>query len=406
MGKYAKFGELLSQRLNHADRSAAWLAGRLDVSRATVTRWCNGETRPQDPEMVIRICDCLGIRAEEREEVLLSVGYGYQRMPISAGKNTSERSETEFSGELNSQYAQEPLPISKSVSSLPRALPSNPAVQLVLMLLGMGVLIFVYSWVTAKVGNGVRNVGYLIIFYAIFYVAFTYAMRYLKDWRRFIHYGLCTGAIGQLLGAILYSSCLFVAPSSNCLETQDSILIFERFGRVLFFALPSVVGTSLVLCSIFHLQSRYKSANRQTAVPYTMASEDFVAIITVVIVVIENAFVFWISRNLDGWIYDGASLGYMDPVSHVALPFVVGLLGFAICWTLEERWKKEIAFIYRLYFVTPITICLFVAIILYRYGRPSGFFAASTGIGVFTSYVAFAISIISLILLLLRASTK
>ncbi|MCB0107027.1 MAG: helix-turn-helix domain-containing protein, partial [Caldilineaceae bacterium] len=322
MGKYAKFGDLLSRQLAQADRSAAWLAGRLQVSRATVARWCNGETRPQDPEMVIRICDCLGIHEDARSELLHAVGYGYQMMPIIGSQTAPERPETPFSGELSGQSSEMSSASNESVSLVPLELQSNPAVQLVLFLLGMGALVFVYSWATAHIGNGIRNVGYLIIFYALFYVAIIYAMRYLKDWSRFIHYGLCTGGIGQLLGAILYCSCLFISPDSTCLETHDSILIFERFGRVLFFALPTVVSTSLVLCSIFHLQSRYRSAERRTGMAYAMTAEDFVAIIIVVIVVIENLFVFWISHNLDGWIYDGASLGYMDPVSHVALPFV------------------------------------------------------------------------------------
>ena len=73
MENYLEFAELLNKHLKKADRPAAWLATRLGVSRATVARWCNGETQPKDRDQVIRICDCLSIPSEQRKELMVAV---------------------------------------------------------------------------------------------------------------------------------------------------------------------------------------------------------------------------------------------------------------------------------------------------------------------------------------------
>ncbi len=78
-----EFGELLQSYLYRQDRNMRWLAARLRVSPSTVTRWCNGETRPRDPETVLRIAEELGIRdAEERNRLLAAAGYAASIDPV------------------------------------------------------------------------------------------------------------------------------------------------------------------------------------------------------------------------------------------------------------------------------------------------------------------------------------
>lgn len=77
MSYYPNFAELLDQYLSAQDRSGAWLAQRLGVNPATVTRWRNGDSRPNKPEVVIQVADLLGIHGEERQQLLHAAGYGY-----------------------------------------------------------------------------------------------------------------------------------------------------------------------------------------------------------------------------------------------------------------------------------------------------------------------------------------
>jgi transcriptional regulator with XRE-family HTH domain len=79
MNSYPEFASRLNQLLRDLDRPAAWLANRLGVSTSTVTRWLNGQTRPGQPETVIRLADILGVHdVVERQALLAAVGYGYQ----------------------------------------------------------------------------------------------------------------------------------------------------------------------------------------------------------------------------------------------------------------------------------------------------------------------------------------
>jgi|GEM_PF-1853956 len=78
MKYYPELASLLDRYLVAADRSGAWLAQRLGVNPATVTRWRNGETRPNSPEMVIRLADVLGLHEPVlRQQFLYAAGYGY-----------------------------------------------------------------------------------------------------------------------------------------------------------------------------------------------------------------------------------------------------------------------------------------------------------------------------------------
>lgn len=76
--RYERFSALLNGYLNRQDRSSAWLAQRLSIHRSTVSRWLNGETRPDSPENVRALADALHIReAAERQELLVAASYGY-----------------------------------------------------------------------------------------------------------------------------------------------------------------------------------------------------------------------------------------------------------------------------------------------------------------------------------------
>lgn len=78
MSYYPRFAHLLELYLDAADRSAAWLAQRINVNPGTVTRWRNGESRPSKPETVVRIADSLGVTAEDkRREFLGAAGYAH-----------------------------------------------------------------------------------------------------------------------------------------------------------------------------------------------------------------------------------------------------------------------------------------------------------------------------------------
>lgn len=97
MDQREDFATAINQRLAELDRSPAWLAERLDVSPSSVSRWLKAETRPRDPETVIRIADVLGIHnPAERNRLLRLVGYGYvEREEETAPKQNSPGSTIE-----------------------------------------------------------------------------------------------------------------------------------------------------------------------------------------------------------------------------------------------------------------------------------------------------------------------
>lgn len=101
MTYYPEFARLLNQELQRQDRSASWLAQRLDVSPSTVTRWLNHGTRPGTPEMVARIADGLGITSQ-LQTLLTAAGYGF--------RSEEDRSGPIRSGEVHVQIPPLPRP--------------------------------------------------------------------------------------------------------------------------------------------------------------------------------------------------------------------------------------------------------------------------------------------------------
>ena len=78
MNTFPEFTRLLNQQLLRQERSATWLARRLQLHPGTVNRWLNQELRPATPELVARIADLLCIHnMAERQRFLLAAGYGY-----------------------------------------------------------------------------------------------------------------------------------------------------------------------------------------------------------------------------------------------------------------------------------------------------------------------------------------
>lgn len=105
-----KFADILMQRLRGIDRTAKWLADRLKTSPSTVTRWLSGDTRPQDPDTVIRIADVLGIhQREERQRLLELVGYAYVEA-ASEGKSSVDQAVEENSTSQRNLLQWLPLP--------------------------------------------------------------------------------------------------------------------------------------------------------------------------------------------------------------------------------------------------------------------------------------------------------
>lgn len=78
MNYYPRFAQLLDQYLSAADRSGSWLAQRLGVNAGTVSRWRSGDSRPDKPEVVVKIADYLGVHAPaKRREFLGAAEYAY-----------------------------------------------------------------------------------------------------------------------------------------------------------------------------------------------------------------------------------------------------------------------------------------------------------------------------------------
>ena len=82
MTYYPEFSRLLNRELQRQDRSASWLAQRLDVSPSTVARWLNHDTRPSTATIVTQIAAALGITAR-KHDLLVAAGFS-QPLPLDA----------------------------------------------------------------------------------------------------------------------------------------------------------------------------------------------------------------------------------------------------------------------------------------------------------------------------------
>ena len=92
MNYYPNFATLLNHYLHQADdRSASWLAKKLELHPSTVNKWLNGNSRPRTPEVVIRIADILNVyHPAERQKLLHAAGYGYQMANDSVNLDDSD----------------------------------------------------------------------------------------------------------------------------------------------------------------------------------------------------------------------------------------------------------------------------------------------------------------------------
>lgn len=89
MTHYSEFARLLGAYLNTQERSARWLALRLDVNPATVNRWLSEETRPKSAELVGRIADALAIdEPGARQALFAAAGYVDPRQSATPVANT------------------------------------------------------------------------------------------------------------------------------------------------------------------------------------------------------------------------------------------------------------------------------------------------------------------------------
>lgn len=70
------FATLLNQHLQRTDRSASWLARKLQVAPSTVTRWVSSETMPDSAELVLQIAAALELTTSaEKQALLRAAGY-------------------------------------------------------------------------------------------------------------------------------------------------------------------------------------------------------------------------------------------------------------------------------------------------------------------------------------------
>ncbi|MEM7539792.1 MAG: helix-turn-helix transcriptional regulator [Chloroflexota bacterium] len=72
---YKEFGDLVHEYIVKLDRSEVWIAKQLNLSKTTVNRWRNGESRPKTPELTAKFADLLGIYGEKRQKFLSAAGY-------------------------------------------------------------------------------------------------------------------------------------------------------------------------------------------------------------------------------------------------------------------------------------------------------------------------------------------
>lgn len=95
-----EFAELVEQHLQRESRSPSWLAKQLGVYPSTAGRWLNEGSRPNSPELVLKIADALNINdKDERHDLLVAAGYGVRDREVfdshvAEGPEPTERFQT------------------------------------------------------------------------------------------------------------------------------------------------------------------------------------------------------------------------------------------------------------------------------------------------------------------------
>ena len=238
-----------------------------------------------------------------------------------------------------------------------------------------------------------RPFGIILILYALFYIAFDFSSTYLDRGKDYIHHGMLSGGINIIIGAIFYSLCLYVLPSSDCNNNYidnsiNTAKIFEKFGRFIFIGYPIIIGFSLVFCSIQHLLNNPKNNYKNPP-----------AVFTIILVFIELIILTWVSSNIKelGLANEGSNMGDIDMLTHVGLTFLLSMLGVISIFKIESAWKgwftigRPITVL-----VQPIMIIIYTLFVYISYGRPKSYLADGTGIGVIVFFLLLGISMLLL----------
>lgn len=141
MNYYPNFATLLNHYLHQADdRSASWLARKLEMHPSTVNKWLNGNSRPRAPEVIIRIADILTVYdPTERQKLLHAAGYGYQMADNPVNLSESDALATAVPM-IDSTVA-----IHKPAITAATALPQRPSLLLVGLASGVVLLYLILS---------------------------------------------------------------------------------------------------------------------------------------------------------------------------------------------------------------------------------------------------------------------
>lgn len=132
MADYTELAELLGRYLYQQERNSAWLAGKLKVAEATVSRWLNNENRPGAAETVIRIAGHLELNLDQCEALLKAAGY-ITSLPdhreVLVKKTTATAAEAVVF--IDAMTGQQPQRLGNPASGVPFLAPSRLEYELV-----------------------------------------------------------------------------------------------------------------------------------------------------------------------------------------------------------------------------------------------------------------------------------
>ncbi len=247
-----------------------------------------------------------------------------------------------------------------------------------------------------------RSIGFILLVSIPFYAAFYTAAKFLHRGWEFVQIGFISGGISGMIGAIFYSFCLWVPNNSDCEFYGETVLIFEKFGRFVFFAYPMTIGLSLVICSILNLTAKsnvslLEHEKNQHIVP--------ISLFTIFLTSIQIAIAALISKNIKqiGLAHEGPDMGDMDPLRHAGLSFSLGVLGIILSVLFEDKLKDPKSAIPTiLYLIQPCIVITYTAIVCWFYKPPIVFFVEGNGIGFVVTIAVMAISTLIGVAFLLR----